>query len=1064
MFIKLHNIKNHRMNSLFLFFCILFFIGYFFVIDPVRAIDGSGTNSVSPTTANAGSTGNTLTFTYTASEVMDSGEMTITVPSSWSAPQSVIGTAGYTTVSSVGAIIANVEDNLNSTTNWVAQSGACNSGFVADTVLFHEGSASLACRNASATNNTKFYRNLSVVEDWSAYTNVGFWIRTSVNLNSGQLKFQYDDTASLATAIGNINVPAITANTWTYVNLPLSGGRSSIISLGFQIAGASAQTNNINIDDILLGPGSLTFPGSGDIRLRLLQASSGQTMTVVYGAGGGTSGATAPASGEISTFTTKTRISDIGTLTTITSSPTVTVNNPSPVVSNISPESKIGGSAEFTLTVNGANFTPSSVVKFAGSNRTTVFVNSGQLTATIPATDIVADGTFSITVFNTTPGGGTSNAVTFTVNATPPPPDTTPPAAITNLVLTSLTASTMTLTWTAPGDDGSVGAATSYDIRYSTSIINESNWASATQVVDEPHPLVASTSQTMTVSGLSGGVEYFFAMKTSDGVPNTSGISNVPSLVVLSSVAPGPIGGGGQFFGSINVIKVVINDHGGTKKINDFSLYVNSVSVISGETNMYPARNVEYLVTESTDSKYIQTFSGDCDVNGKMTLIAGDNKICIVTNDDIGASVILPPLVPPLIAVVKVPSPLALPAGPGLVTYIYTTRNIGTVPMTDVTMVGDTCRPIVFVSGDTNGDLKLDVNETWTYACSTTLTETHTNTVTATGWSKGISAVDVASATVVVGAPIVPPLIHVTKTPSKFVLPDGGGMITYIARVTNPGKMPLNDIQITDNKCSPMKYFSGDINGDSKLDINETWRYTCQASLFQTTINTAVASGQANGLTARDFVIATVVVSAPVFTRIEISSSLEQLIQNPLIHLEYGTVGDDVRILQQFLISQNKGSYARALGVHGTTLNFGPLTRSALIEWQKAVGITLNLGVFGLETRNFIIANYNLPIVIPVASVPLEPVPSDPIFVGQVQSIVVDLKFGSVGDDVRILQQFLISQNKGPYAIALGVHGTTLNFGPLTQSALAEWQKAVGIDPPLGNFGPITRAYLSANY
>jgi len=28
-------------------------------------------------------------------------------------------------------------------------------------------------------------------------------------------------------------------------------------------------------------------------------------------------------------------------------------------------------------------------------------------------------------------------------------------------------------------------------------------------------------------------------------------------------------------------------------------------------------------------------------------------------------------------------------------------------------MVDDTCSPVAFVSGDTNADAKLDVNETW---------------------------------------------------------------------------------------------------------------------------------------------------------------------------------------------------------------------------------------------------------------------------------------------------------------------------------------------------------------
>jgi prepilin-type N-terminal cleavage/methylation domain-containing protein len=117
--------------------------------------------------------------------------------------------------------------------------------------------------------------------------------------------------------------------------------------------------------------------------------------------------------------------------------------------------------------------------------------------------------------------------------ATSPLPDTTPPAAITNLSLSTPTINSILLSWTAPGDDGITGTATSYDIRYSTSLITEVNWASATQVTGEPTPLLAGSNQTMTVSSLSANTTYYFAMKTSDEVPNISALSNVPSLATL---------------------------------------------------------------------------------------------------------------------------------------------------------------------------------------------------------------------------------------------------------------------------------------------------------------------------------------------------------------------------------------------------------------------------------------------------------------------------------------------------------------------------------------------------
>jgi hypothetical protein len=104
--------------------------------------------------------------------------------------------------------------------------------------------------------------------------------------------------------------------------------------------------------------------------------------------------------------------------------------------------------------------------------------------------------------------------------------DTTPPAAVSNLSGTALDETSIELTWTAPGDDGSTGTASSYDIRYSSSTITNANWASATQVTGEPTPVAASGVQHVTVSGLDPDHDYHFAMKTGDEVPNWAAISN----------------------------------------------------------------------------------------------------------------------------------------------------------------------------------------------------------------------------------------------------------------------------------------------------------------------------------------------------------------------------------------------------------------------------------------------------------------------------------------------------------------------------------------------------------
>jgi hypothetical protein len=60
------------------------------------AADGSGTNTVSPNTAMAGSIGNIHTFTFTVAETMNSEEVSISTAPNWSAMQGTSGIAGYT--------------------------------------------------------------------------------------------------------------------------------------------------------------------------------------------------------------------------------------------------------------------------------------------------------------------------------------------------------------------------------------------------------------------------------------------------------------------------------------------------------------------------------------------------------------------------------------------------------------------------------------------------------------------------------------------------------------------------------------------------------------------------------------------------------------------------------------------------------------------------------------------------------------------------------------------------------------------------------------------------------
>lgn len=113
------------------------------------------------------------------------------------------------------------------------------------------------------------------------------------------------------------------------------------------------------------------------------------------------------------------------------------------------------------------------------------------------------------------------------LNALPQEIDPTPPSAVTDLAVSGSGLTSVTLTWTATGDDGLTGTASSYDVRYSNTLITSANWATASQAVGEPSPQVSGSTETFTVSGLSPSTSYYFALKVRDNVGNESNLSNV---------------------------------------------------------------------------------------------------------------------------------------------------------------------------------------------------------------------------------------------------------------------------------------------------------------------------------------------------------------------------------------------------------------------------------------------------------------------------------------------------------------------------------------------------------
>ena len=182
---------------------------------------------------------------------------------------------------------------------------------------------------------------------------------------------------------------------------------------------------------------------------------------------------------------------------------------PNPTNASISPTSKIAGSGAFTITVNGTNFVSGeSIVRWNGTNRTTTFVSSTQLTASITAADVSTVGTANVTVFNTC-NSISSAAKTFTISAscTAPVPNiaslptitgqcsatVTPPTATSNCYGQITGTTTSPLSYSAQGN---------YQIywTYNDGNGNTSNQFQTVSITDTVAP-VANVTSLPTITG-----------------------------------------------------------------------------------------------------------------------------------------------------------------------------------------------------------------------------------------------------------------------------------------------------------------------------------------------------------------------------------------------------------------------------------------------------------------------------------------------------------------------------------------------------------------------------------
>ena len=102
------------------------------------------------------------------------------------------------------------------------------------------------------------------------------------------------------------------------------------------------------------------------------------------------------------------------------SPPPPPASNPVPAIQSVSPSSATAGTANFTLTISGSNFLPSSTLTWNNAQQKVIFVSASELTTSVSATQLAAPGTVQLLVSNPQPGGGqASTSFNISAPATP---------------------------------------------------------------------------------------------------------------------------------------------------------------------------------------------------------------------------------------------------------------------------------------------------------------------------------------------------------------------------------------------------------------------------------------------------------------------------------------------------------------------------------------------------------------------------------------------------------------------------------------------------------------------
>ncbi|MBF4470831.1 gliding motility-associated C-terminal domain-containing protein [Flavobacterium sp. HJJ] len=354
---------------------------------------------------------------------------------------------------------------------------------------------------------------------------------------------------------------------------------------------------------------------------------------------------------------------------------------------------------------------------------------------------------------------------------------------------------------------------------------------------------------------------------TKDGTyvdSNHDGITNVGDVVTYNFVVKNT--------GNVTLTNVTVTDNnavitGGPIAVlavgaTDSAAFSGSHTITQGDIDTGYVYNLATVTSKDPNSNPVTDTSSDptpctsCPIKPDcpdctITQLTQSPKIALVKTNDITIG----------------ENGCAVLAVGSVVTYTFTVTNPGNVSLHNVAVADPHAglSAIAMQSGDTNNNSILEVNETWIYKATYSVTQadidtgTITNQATVNGLSPNNTTVtDLSGNLSTNNAPNVIPIctnpkIALVKTNDITAGENGcaalavGSVVTYTFTVTNPGNVSLHNVAVADphTGLSAIAMQSGDTNNNSILEVNETWIYKATYNVTQADIDSGSITNQA---------------------------------------------------------------------------------------------------------------------------------------------------------------------------------------------------------------------------